>query len=44
MTRFKFLSQTSLILPTEILFTDLEGGLDLHSSHLTPEIKIHSFQ
>ena len=44
MIRFKFHLRTSLILLTEILFTDLEGSLDLHSLYFIPQFKISSFQ
>ena len=44
MIRFKFHLRTSLILLTEILFTDLEGSLDLHSSYFILQFKISSFQ
>ena len=44
MIRFKFILRTSLIFLTEILFTDIEGSLDLHSSYYIPQFKISSFQ
>ena len=44
MIRFKFILRTSLILLTEILFTDLEGSLHLHSSYFIPQFKISLFQ